>query len=383
MGIKNINKIAKEKSPNAFKEINISSLKGKRIAIDAAIWLYTNVASITKYTVSKMSDILLDIDRNIIVQQLILNGLKFHLSLMDFDIIPIWLADGETPIEKINTRIKRKAVRNKQKDKIDVLKSRIMSQDILMRDSKDVAELRKLLSNNALILPGEFATFFEAMRSFGAIVIDCPGEAEAYGSSMNAKNLVYGVWSTDSDCYAIGAVNMITGFGSGYQTLAVTHVPTLLEDLKLDPVEMRDFCILCGTDFNDNIPKIGSTRSYNIIVKYRSIETFESETGTDCSILNYERVRTILSLPECKLEHNSIELCHDVKKFESQSGEVCLRYQLEEVYDKMYHHITRPIKVLYGNTVEINIINVVKKSKTVDKPIASLDDLLGRVSKRR
>lgn len=355
MGIKNINSLIKKLCPSAFREIKMSSIAGKRIAIDSPLWLFSNIATILKYEVNKMVDVLQDIDREILIQKVILHALKFHIGLMKHDIIPIWLADGDTPIEKKLTRMRRREGREKQVDKIGELKEKILSQDELLRDSKDVADLKKALQNSVTIFPEEYKVFYNTLGSLGIPVIVCPGEAEAYGASLNANNIVYGVWTSDTDSYALGTINMITGFGPGYETLSVVNIPSILNDLELNSDEMRDFCIMCGNDFNDNISGVGTMRAYNLIKKYSSITNYES-TGQDCKILNYVRSREILTAPHCLLTHNSTELLFNVESFNVNGKRICSQYNLNEVYERLKYHIHRPIKILRGNTSRLVII---------------------------
>ena len=55
---------------------------------------------------------------------------------------------------------------------------------------------------------------------------------------------------------------------------------------------------MCGTDYNDNIPRIGSKTAYKHIKNYRSIENFSEETSTDISILKQDRVRELFTVFE-------------------------------------------------------------------------------------
>jgi len=72
---------------------------------------------------------------------------------------------------------------------------------------------------------------------------------------------------------------------------------TILENLELSPTEFQDFCILCGTDFNQKIHGIGPVRAYALIKQYKTIEEIEQHTELDISILNHERVRELFNLP--------------------------------------------------------------------------------------
>jgi len=344
MGIKNINKTAEKESPRAFTRVKVSSLKNKFVAVDSALWLYTNMSTATKQVVAYMKDILEEIDRGELMQKCIASALKFHTYMLRNEICLVWIRDGKTPKEKTATRAKRREAREEKADKISYMKDILNEQDILLRDPTDMDALRKLLIYNVIIYKEEFETFYNVLYGLGIPIIDAPGEAEAYACSLNRKGIVYGVWSTDTDCYALEGINMITGFEGKNEDnedmLSVVHIPYLLEDMEFDTDQMRDFCIMCGTDFNDNIPNIGDGRAYKYIQKHGNIEEFEKSIlndkkkcdKIDCSILNYERSRELLTPPECDLNFNSIKLRFSIERFRDTGKDLSVQYGLSQYY---------------------------------------------------
>ena len=64
----------------------------------------------------------------------------------------------------------------------------------------------------------------------------------------------------------IATANMIT----------VIDVQMILSQFELNRKEFIDFCILCGCDFSETVPKLGPVKSYFIIKKYGSIENIKS-----------------------------------------------------------------------------------------------------------
>jgi 5'-3' exonuclease len=81
----------------------------------------------------------------------------------------------------------------------------------------------------------------------------------------------------------------------------------VLNALELKSKEFLDFCIMCGTDYNKNIPKVGPETSFKLIKKHHSIEDVEKD-GFDVSNLKFVRVRQLFtqyerfteSIPYCK-----------------------------------------------------------------------------------
>jgi len=63
--------------------------------------------------------------------------------------------------------------------------------------------------------------------------------------------------------------------------------------MELTSDEFLDFCIMCGTDYNDNIPGVGPVKAYALIKEYGSIEHIGRQTSLDISILNHIKSREL------------------------------------------------------------------------------------------
>jgi 5'-3' exonuclease len=110
---------------------------------------------------------------------------------------------------------------------------------------------------------------------------------------------VYGVLSNDTDVLVYGSNKFITNLDIHRKTCVEVDYTEMLQSIELDSSQFRDFCIMCGTDYNKNIPRIGPEKSYQYIRKYSSIEGIkEALPNVDTSVLNHERVREIFRVPE-------------------------------------------------------------------------------------
>jgi len=109
----------------------------------------------------------------------------------------------------------------------------------------------------------------------------------------------------------------------------------------LDEASWLDLCIMCGTDFNDNIPRIGPVTSLNYIKKYKNIETIgESVTKVDkqtkqkvkldISVLAHEKTRELFrcnDVPE-KLEPTTKP---DLEKIEERVSDKRLKISITTI----------------------------------------------------
>lgn len=364
MGITNINEVVKNRCERAFVNVRVVNLKNKRLGIDAALWLCTNIAVAQREKVRRMTDLFEEIDRGELMQHCITAAIKFCCYLLEKEIYPVWIEDGESPAEKKQTRVKRKKVRDDRGEKIQELKNELSKQDILCRNPTKMDELRKLMMYDVQFFAEEYKMFYRVLSDIGIPVITAPGEAEAYACSLNRRGIIYGIWTTDTDCYALGGINMITGMGSpdsdGFETFEVVHIPYIRKSLQFDEDEMRDFCIMCGNDFNLNIPNLGSERAYNAIEEHRNIEAFianevkkeEVSKGKkkpykskDTQILNHERSRELLSVPDCDLNIDSVELNLNLSNFKQNKKNIIDLYELSQFYPKLNYYFNRDITI--------------------------------------
>jgi 5'-3' exonuclease len=73
----------------------------------------------------------------------------------------------------------------------------------------------------------------------------------------------------------------------------IVECQKVLEALQLSPSYFLDFVIMCGCDFNENIPLIGCVKSLKLIQQYKSIENIQQSIGK--APTNYERCRQIFT----------------------------------------------------------------------------------------
>ena len=66
-----------------------------------------------------------------------------------------------------------------------------------------------------------------------------------------------------------------------------------MESLGLTEEQFIDFCIMCGCDYNKNIPKVGPANSYTLIKEHKSIDNLPPKY--DKTILKVEACRRLLS----------------------------------------------------------------------------------------
>ena len=103
--------------------------------------------------------------------------------------------------------------------------------------------------------------------------------------------MVDAVLSEDTDILAYECPIFLSKLNISDETVVSIKYNDCINELELTSDQFLDLCIMCGTDYNKNIPRIGSKKAFKLIKQYGSIEGLPKEIDTD--ILKYERVRQL------------------------------------------------------------------------------------------
>jgi hypothetical protein len=98
------------------------------------------------------------------------------------------------------------------------------------------------------------------------------GEAEATASYMCKEGIVDAVLTDDTDVIAYGCPIFLHKINLVEHTCMRIQYETILEITGMTSKQCLDFCILCGTDYNQNLPGIGNERAYKMIKQHGEIE---------------------------------------------------------------------------------------------------------------
>ncbi len=306
MGIKGFYQFIKKKCPETIKICPISDLKGKNVAIDIFGYLYKYKLVNSKTWIYCIAN--------------------FLESLKVAGITPICVFDGAPPKEKMEEVASRKQVRadtgNKvkelQKDVAEYHTSKAMSELLATEMKKyhddNVVSLEHFqiqqveaklikMDNQSNGIDQEDLVKFKAMlveKDIG-MELDKSLEAEKNCCKMVLDGIADFVLSFDSDvCAYTGTTQVIRDIDTKKKEYTLVNVTQIVTALGFENhKQLTDFCIMCGTDYNDNIPLIGPVKSLDLIKKYKDIEGVEKSgkfKAEEIAKLNYIIVREIFRL---------------------------------------------------------------------------------------
>lgn len=310
MGIKsNFSKTIKTltSGTDAIVRLHISFFRYKKITVDSSLYLFKFKAAMGDRWVHGMLNLIKCLRMN--------------------DVHPVFVFDGNAPIEKNEEQNQRREAKKKLEidinmiqDDIDAFNANgIISEKLNQFNGTEPFDIQKIedkllkkRGHNFDICSNDFVVFRELLTLMKVPFYIAPSEAEKMCSKLCIDGFVSAVLSDDSDVvaystpFAISKLNTTTG-----ECILVKNIK-LLEHLKLNKNQFLDFCILCGTDYNKNIKGIGSMTAYKYIEKHGSIEEFSEKENIDISVLNHNTVRNLFTNFE-KYEITHIPFCGSIE----------------------------------------------------------------------
>ena len=258
MGIKGLTQLIKNNSPNAIQTTNLHNLSGKKIAIDASLFMYKMLINMRGSNKSYMKN-----KDGKIVSHII--GIFYKTTnYLAVNITPIYVFDGKPPQNK------DEVIKNRQQ--------KVNNAKCAMENSELTEEQKNNLEKQTIRLTKEHVNDIKNLLNLmGVSYVQANGEAEAYASEMCRKGMVDYVVTEDMDTLAFGCPRMIRSCLDKNikrnDIISIIDLQDVINGFKISYEEFVDLCILCGCDYCSNIPRVGNKTAFNLIQKHRSIES--------------------------------------------------------------------------------------------------------------
>ena len=230
MGIRHLNRFLKDNASSSIKLCNLSELSGKKIAVDISIYMYRFASNNT-----------------------LIENIYLMLSVFrHYNIIPIFIFDGKPPSEKHELLKKRKEDKREAENEYNKLKNTLeINKDMDDSDKQEIIYNMDILKKKFVsINKNDIENVKMLIRSYGATYYDAPGEADEICAMLNIKNKVWASLSEDMDMFVYGCPRVIRYFSLLNHTAIVYDVKGILNNLGISQKELREICVLSGTDYN-------------------------------------------------------------------------------------------------------------------------------------
>jgi len=246
------------------KEIKLSDLKGKTLAIDAFNTLYQFLTTIRQPDGTPLMDKNGDVTSH-------LSGLFYrNINLLQEGIKPVYIFDGIPPELKQKEIENRKAAKKMAEEKYTEAK-----------EKEDIEGMRKYSGRFVKITDKIIQQSKELLEALGIPVVQAPSEGEAEAAVLARSGKVWAAASQDYDAILYGAPYLVRNLTSAKRKkmpsgLYLEINPELIEfqtvvrELEIDKDQLICLAILVGTDYNPGgVKGLGQKRALEIVQKYK------------------------------------------------------------------------------------------------------------------
>jgi len=303
MGIRNLNRFLREQCGDEIKVTPLSELSGKKIAIDVSIYMYKFAA-----------------DGTLVENMYLMLGLFRY-----YNIIPIFVFDGKPPAEKMDLLQKRRENKMEARDEYDKLNASLrLNPDMDKSEKQEIANTMDMLKRTFIyISKQQIQQVKELIRAYGATYYDAPGEADELCAMLAVKKKVWACMSEDMDMFVYGCPRIIKYLSLLNHTVVLYDLVEILNKLGITQTQLREICVLSGTDYNISSDKCAPTL-YNTLKLFKKYCKNKGEGEGDCGfyvwllqntkyITDYELLQKINTMFDLSSSHENIKVFENIK----------------------------------------------------------------------
>ncbi|MBT3642793.1 flap endonuclease-1 [archaeon] len=266
------------------KEIEITELKGKVVAIDAFNTLYQFLTTIRQPDGTSLMD-----SKGRITSHL--SGLFYRtINLLIEGVKPVFVFDGKPPELKMAELAKRKEAKIRAMEKYEIAKK-----------DGDSGEMRKYSGRFVKITEEIIQESKDLLSAMGVPWIQAESEGEAEASVLARNNMVWAAASQDYDALLYGTPILIRNLtlarrrknGAGiYIDIGIEKIEfsQVLNSLGIDRDQLICLAILVGTDYNPGgVKGLGQKKSLEIVQRNKyPLEIFDYVERNESLELNFD-----------------------------------------------------------------------------------------------
>jgi len=261
MGIPGLIAFLRKKAPAAFKRATAEDLCGKTVGIDLSITLYRGAATSYK------------------------NGALSHLETLAREIAwlleqgckPVYVIDGEAPIEKAEEARKREEGKRVVEKRLDELMSQL---DNSPGNGGVLDAVQKLQRQCFRVTPQMRADAKIFLDGVGISCVMAPGEAERCLAHMMRSGAVEMAFTEDVDILVCGAPSYVKNSASlmyemeaggpteGRLFAERVILQDVLEGLQISYEGFVTMSVLAGCDFAPKLPRFGPATAWKHVKRW-------------------------------------------------------------------------------------------------------------------
>lgn len=289
MGIHGLTKVIADNAPNSRKEYDIKDLFGRKVAIDASMFIYQFLIAVRQQDGMQLANELGETTSHLV-------GIFYRtIRMCDNGLKPVYVFDGKPPEMKSGELKKRTLRRDDAQAKLNEA-----------LEQGDKAEADRFSRRLVKVTPQHNSDCQKLLSLMGIPYVIAPSEAEAQCAIMAKAGLVYGAGSEDMDTLSFGSPVLLRHLNfseSRKMPIVEFSLPKVLEGLNFTMDQFVDLCILLGCDYLEGIKGLGPQGALRLMREHGSIESILEEIKdmpkyTIPSDWDYVRAREMFKEPE-------------------------------------------------------------------------------------
>lgn len=268
MGIKLLSSFIKSfcKDKDIIVQKHLSCFYGKTFTIDTSIYMYRYKCE--GELIEKM--------------YLLCNTLNYY------NINAIFVFDGKTPVEKINTILIRKEERKQATIKLKKIESIIdnsFDKNIVYNKYKnDIIELKR---KSTKINRSDIDNVKKIIKYMGLSYVVAEEEAEQLCAELVLNKLAFGCLSEDTDLFVYMCPHVLRYISLANHKLIFYDTKKILNHLSLTKQEFITICLLSGNDYYAG--------SKNIYYYYKMMIKYKKYIDKNISFINWLKQKNIIN----------------------------------------------------------------------------------------
>jgi len=247
MGIRHLNRYIQRKCSSAIREISLADLNGKKVAVDASIYMYRFESE--EYLISGMY--------------------QMAMIMRKCNITPVFVFDGKPPQSKMSLLKQRQAEKRKAESELAVIKQRVDE------NKSKYAELVECKRKCVRLRKYDIENVKRVLTLCGVTCYQAKGEADELCAKLVIKKRAWACMSEDTDMFVYGCPRVLRYFNLFRGSCLLYETDAILRSLNLTMKEFREICVVSGTDYN-----VVNSEKFNLYDAIKSFETFKSQHET-------------------------------------------------------------------------------------------------------
>lgn len=292
MGVRMLNRFLREKASTCIQLLPLSAYSGKRIVVDASIYMYRYIGD----------------------NSLIENFYLLCLLFRHHSISALFVFDGQPPKEKNDELKERASMKKKAKKELTELEVQL-NNHINENEKKELLTMKKELMKQCIHLKAwHLNDVKNLIDATGHQWITAPGEADHLCAKLVRDGLADACMSEDMDMFVHGCPRVLRYMSLNKENFVEYNLSAILETLKLSFQEFQELCILAGTDYTKWMNELNKLNTSNtesnemfektIFQYYQDIQSYQHERSQSSSV---QRTDVLDFEPRIELEESLSE----------------------------------------------------------------------------